>query len=454
MTLDEVIGQFREGKLSLDFAEVQFKPRNASKKPTYIGPGLAKQTPEGVIEVECSRPVASKEGETPRGTYAIRSGLAGTIYTDDEYYECEARDQEGGTWTAHRVLVPESDFWPLTPTTIVRPVHAIHRREPTTHANRYLRLELLKQSADDWGQLYGVIQQVAVPSQSLKFDLEVRPYRDSGIVLTATSEINFPASFEWRLIEALEFVLDLSLNVSILDQSDGTTRVVELRTPRVWASYATSYPPITPRTPGYGESVRQLVSRYLDYIFRYEYADERDSHPCSNFLFLIRESSGVSFDAWALGISVAAEGIAACVNYDIEPQSGDLAGAKCEIRKLLAEANYSKTTMDRIEGSLKEVGNPHPKDAMISLVAKNHAIESDVKAWSKLRSSSVHRPKLIDHSTTLSKVKERYERVLCVYRLIYGMIFDIIGYEGEYSNYAKPGFPIERFPFRDAAEPA
>lgn len=446
LTLDDEIQAFRDGKFQLEFEEVHFRPAAASTKPAYVGPGFAKQEFDGTIRVEC-RPtnLPSKEHFIGK-TFAIRRDPAGTIYTNEDVYEVYARDREGRVWTANCLLLPEDGFPPFMRQVVSCATRFLRHGKGTAPCAKNIRLEFFNENRDDWRWLYEGPQRISIKTLSSEFSLSVGPKGESSVIVEVNSNNIFPQTLEYRLTEALRFVLDLPLDVAILDRVAEATRDIEISQPRT--HFVQSYPKITFRLgTDYRQCFSQMLSGYLNYIYDHDYLNDTDWHPCSDFVSLARQSSGHSLESWALGVSVAAEGVASLLPQERKQMEEDLVTARTEILEFVRRSDYRASTKDRIGKLLSQMDNPRAKDAMFGLVNKGHVLKSDIDSWDSIRNRFVHLKGQDQARITSERAATTYKQILSVHRLISAMVFHLIGYKGRYTDYTELGFPNSMFPF-------
>src|SRR5271157_987073 len=113
-------------------------------------------------------------------------------------------------------------------------------------------------------------------------------------------------------------------------------------------------------------------------------------HPCSVHVAHARQASANSFDAWTVGVSVAAEGIARLLPFSGSPVQKAIKEIQQIVRRWLKKRKFDKSVQDRVNGCLGQLSQVRPIDRMMELVNTGYLDGDDVKAWNSLRNISVH----------------------------------------------------------------
>jgi hypothetical protein len=189
-----------------------------------------------------------------------------------------------------------------------------------------------------------------------------------------------------------------------------------------------------------------LLVRYLDYIS--SFPDAGLWHSCTNFLALARDGFGLSLDAWALGLCVAIEGTSGLIALRLPPElKSKNKDIRTTIQDFLAERDIDEAMRKRIQGLLGQLDNVRPRDRMESLVAGGHLLSEDILNWNKLRNNAVHTREVTAEDLGRERLQLHLDQVHSATRLLYTIIFHLIGYEGAYSNYVERNYPQQQYPF-------
>ncbi|MBD8650992.1 hypothetical protein IFT66_07860 [Rhizobium sp. CFBP 13726] len=152
--------------------------------------------------------------------------------------------------------------------------------------------------------------------------------------------------------------------------------------------------------------------------------------------------------AWAIGVSVAAEGIAKLLPPPPAQDNDDFLKLRTDILKFMEAGAYEKPLQRRIAGMMKGLDSVGPKGLMYALVPSGHALDEDVKAWSGLRNQAVHTSGGKAPAVSDNSFQQLIDAIHTVYRLLHMMTFSLIGYEGDFTDYGSRGFPTRSFPYK------
>jgi hypothetical protein len=253
----------------------------------------------------------------------------------------------------------------------------------------------------------------------------------------------FPDTFERRFVEALEFIHGASLTPTLIKNSSSEFHEIEVRNapPPVMRSHA--LPPIETRDVSLKPAVAMLLEKYLSVLLAGP--ESVTSHPCSSYLALAR-SNNRDISTWAIGVSVAAEGIAKLLPAPPIETNGDLQELRTDILKFMQAGSYDEALQSRIAGIMKGLDSPGPKGRMYALVAAGEVLAEDIRAWSGLRNKAVHTPGGNMPAVSDTSFQQLIDAIHTVYRLSHMMTFSLIGYQGDFTDYAMRGFPTRQFP--------
>lgn len=449
MTFDESIEAFRRGRFEIDLLRITLRQDGAAEPEDFTGPGTVRQGEDGRIELKCHASLPAD-----RDMFANMSRdmnrKSGEVFLDDDHFQCSAVDLWGEAWEGGRLLIHPSWSMPLNAGTIY--AHATHlRRAKDVRGGRpRLRLIFFKQEHKDWKALLGPQHSITLVNMPVSFTLQATADREDQVTVQIEAEQGLPQAFERRLVEALQFVLAQSLQVAISDQTNTSSRVLELRSAVARDWRANPYPPLATHTTQFSAGVVELLRLYLDFL--YAWPDEDMWHPCTAYLALVRNANAMSLDAWALTLGVAVEGMARLIDYD------PVANVEAHDRFRAAASTWMDTESIsdelrlRVLGMLSQLDHVRPSDLMKSLIPAGHALHDDIKAWTRLRNKAVHTRQVTRVDVLPDRLQQSIDEVHAVTRLLYAIVFHHIAYSGPYTDYAERGFPERQFPF--AVEPA
>lgn len=438
MQIESALAAFRKGELAMDAAQIELVQHAAQTPKSYSGPGYIKQLANGGLELKCFASLGPEEGLAS----FLEGPAPGEIYKDDHYYGCRITDHNGEIWESDPVLIEMSYSVPTKAAAIRAPLSRLIRRTGSRTSSWTLRLEFSDQRSGDWYALSGK-HQVDLKKQHLSIDLNVMD-EEGSIAIIAACASELPADFQTCLVQALTFVLgkDLSPATCEYKTPGGTTTWFNALKSR--KSSRPIFPPLDPRRGG---NVIRLFQHYLDHILGENLGDDTMWHPLSVYLSQARQVTGNSLDSWAVGLTVAVEGVAKRVPFTPAVSKTDFGALAADVAGFLEQQGYPGSTMKRVEGIISGMGSVSAKDRMYSLVNSGHVLESDIRAWSISRNSAVHTKSINLEDIVDAKMQEQMDLLLTVHRLMHSLVFYLIGYSGEFTNYAARHFPSASYPF-------
>ena len=441
MTVDETIKLFSDGSLKIDFPRIVFTRRGGASGEKLTGPGSLSQNRKGEIEIKAH--IAFSEPDT-MAALLNRSMVseAGALVPEDGYHDIEATDAVAAVWDCGRVIVNSSVSFPTSSGVFQAKPTVLRRKDCSGSSKRRLRLYFFDQETRDWKGLLGGQREMEI--DGLAFEMKVDEVRDRQILVEATSETDLPEAFDRRLIEAMQFVVGQSLHAAIVDEFASSARTLRLYATSSHIRRVPAFPPLEIHTSQYTDQHVELLRCYLTYLF--SLPDEGIWSPPSAFLSLLRRASEGSIDSWLIGICVAVEGLAGLIEYKPVAVTAELAKFQEHVAKWIKDEDISEGGAKRITGLVGQLGSVRPIDRMMSLVPSLLLYEDDIKTWSKARNSAVHTRKSSSADLKSEKLQARIDQLHVVYRLLYFIIFQVIGYDGKYTDYAKRHFPVRDYP--------
>lgn len=446
-----MLHSFLDDAVSLEFKRITFNSRNPGLRPSISGSGHAVRLADRSFEVSCNidRPLLSIS--TPK-TWTIRAPLAGTLFSDADYYDMQATDSDGNIWTSDRVIVPEADFLPADfPLGLLHNVKCragyLHlKNSACAHATR-LRIECVSESRDNWVHLLNREIEIRMKTGQ-RFHVAIGfGVRTDVIVIIVRSNESIPAAFECAICEALSFVFDESLDPRFVERIGDQSSDVILS--RYTVSDFDSEPILRfhPNCENYFSSVEQLLELYVSYINESEQLST-SFHPSSYLLRLLRHPAYTPIDAQIVTACVVAEAIVQMprLKAGVKASGDELIGAKQKVESFINGLKVNECAKERLLKSLQRVGEPGVKERFSALVETGLISKEDVSAWVKLRNKYIHLSLGVLSDET--NIIDNYRQLLCVRRLIRSMVLACIGYKGDFTDYASIGHPYASYPFK------
>jgi hypothetical protein len=437
MGLDELIATFRQLKLHIDCRDMVLVQEGSPATPIrYRGKGYIRQEDDDTLSFRLYATAIENVDAASDFTRTL-SARPGEIYAPTEYYTLTALDTDNATWTSKQLLVHgtwrfgEDDpimYGALTTLAIDKPTAS------TDHTLRpdYFEDAVLPTIIDD-AQFKAAGVDFSVHKGSGEFRVEAR----------ATEEL--PPNFATRIEESLRFLLARSVTHRVQVSTDRGRFQLELHVARPQSRKPTINPPLTRASPAYYTESWRLFELYLTYVIR------ETPHPYWNIvsyhLHNACEASANSVDAWAIGLSVAVEGICNLIPMElVEDKRRELDGLRKFINAQVEAHQDYKALLRRVEGMTQGLLTMRAIDKLRRLVDEGKVIPDYVTAWQALRNKQLHPlpPDLTDEANlNYQPVFDQINRV-CV--LLYHLVFYLIGYEGTYTDFGTWGWPLRTYP--------
>jgi hypothetical protein len=449
MSTSATIEAFRTGKLELDCKSMTLAQRKEGGR-RYIGPGYIRQSTEGELVFK----IYVTYRENAHHFDGLTSGIkrtAGILANEDELYELTAVGHEGTVWRGMRIW--PSFNWDTHNDSVIAagPLHSIMAELDRPADRSFLRLHffeeyeiptLLMSEVEERGSKYFVRERAEFEACGSKF--EVRKREGAGETLVeASSERAFPPFFGLRIQEAFQYLTAKPAFWGARIETQGGKLTVELISPRRRSSRTQMRPPIGRHSIEFLQQGWRLFAHYLAYVV--EKTEGTHWNPVAYHLYNAAEASANSVDAWAIGVSVAVEALSSLAQGPLSP-SGQLAEFQACLRQFVTEQTAFTELQERTLRLIDSMGHPRPQDALHALGRTGHIEKRYISAWTDLRNRQVH-PKLSDlkqpDPIDYEKLLQKIHRVQV---LLYQLTFHLIGYEGPFTDYGEPEWPIRLYP--------
>ena len=462
--IDKIVDAFRLGTFEIDCTSMALRQRKEGG-PRYEGPGYVRQVEGGALEFKLY--VEKKENaRLPAILERLTGGASGGLYSDGDLYDLTAISVDGTCWEAARIVEPRSNWNMQNDTGVLsgglQSIHAGPMLPPM--GSPFLRLHFFEEfelplnswSPDPDHPLQGLARDHA-QLQSCGATFEVRSRVGSGdTVVTVTAEAPFPAAFDLRIQEALQYVTGRSpIWRARVENSMGMT-VLELASPRPQAASTHFDPPISPASIDFHHHTWALFDRFLCYVVEKTDTTSGDRHwnSVAYHLYMARESTAASLDAWAVGVSVAVEALTSLTELAGETDREDSwAGFRRRVLEWLEkQTDIAEGTKKRAQGLIGGSANKGAKQVLRELAENDRIDRRYVAAWDKLRNGRVH-PNLVDlRLPGAGDYRELYKRLQQVGVLLHQLTFHLIGYEGPFTDYGGDAHGSRRYPLMESEE--
>ncbi|HEY6159497.1 MAG TPA: hypothetical protein VIV88_18780 [Gemmatimonadales bacterium] len=416
--------------------------------PSFRGPGSIRQNSKGMITFELYDPTREPDFGRQPGT-----GAPGDLVPEGHYYKLSAVDLEERHWTAERIL-PHHGGRIGVPGVVCSGVIREIQCPEAGKADHWLRLFIpgsfdipanyITKQTRTRSALAGVPQEEEIGHSTVidtwKLDLQglhvIVEVSEKGLLVTTWSDSELSAGLDSRLEETLWFVLAHPCRWLFKMESrggHGTTAIrshtstdfkSRLRPPVDWA-----YIPV--------ECVTILFQQYLAYLQVYK---EPRFHPTSVNVLQVLRGSAQSIEAEALALGVAIESL---LNRDYADCGQPLPQDRAQVDRLESLINQSTLSYqikNRALGAVSRLKSTSAGTCLRQMLGHTEHVTTElIAAWSKIRNATAHG----------EDISEPFEEIvsLCnkAYVLFNVLIFNRIGFVGEYKNRALPKWPEVKF---------
>lgn len=151
-------------------------------------------------------------------------------------------------------------------------------------------------------------------------------------------------------------------------------------------------------------------------------------------------------DAWAIGLSVAVEGLANLLPFERETTESDrLIDLQKYISNQVSTSADFLEFSDRVTGIMSGLTTIRAVDRMISIAKHGHADLQHINAWKKLRNRGVHPSTAGRDDTSSRDFQKLIDQLHSVNVLLSHLLFHLIDYRGLYTDYSTKGFPLKGY---------
>lgn len=461
LNLEKVTEALRLGTWSIDCPEMKLGRPNTPRPSEYEGCGYLKQAAGGNITY--------KLYPTPKPGFALHSMVpdivAGRILGDDSFHQLDAVDMEGNVWHAEQTMPsPHTSFVGGNQFRYVTgDAYQLLTTCPQMHSVSSLKMMFFTEERVPGNATTEVTTKFSDGNWTRSSSLDTAVFStDSGafsifnrpgtLVVKVVSPEKFPAHFETRIVEALSFVLAKRLSWNVLEFVEDGVETVRLRG-RHGGIGSKLQPPIATGTIDMsGGGVWQLFDKYLTMVCAHT---SPSLHPCSRHVFAVLEASAGTINARALALGVAVEGIA----KDLFPNAAALPPTlKPSTDRLLTyfrdwpefdDEVTKQALLVRVEGMLGNISDVNAKSRLHALAKQGAVSERHIKLWSKLRNTTAHGVTQEMDDLAIQKFLDLCDGTTV---LMYHLIFQKVGYKGNYVDYSVHGYPRKYYRGRPPTE--
>ena len=445
--IDKTIDAFRLGTFEIDCTSMVLRQRKEGGR-WYEGQGYVRQVEGGALEFKLY--VEKMEiARLPADLERLTGGASGEPFSDEDLYDLTITAVDGTRWEAARLVEPSSNWNMQEDAGVLNGCLHLIAAGPMLPpmARPFLRLhffEEYKLPLNSWSpdpdHLFQALARDHAQLQTCGATFEVRSRVGSGdTVVTVTAEVPFPPAFDLRIQETLQYVTGRSpIWRACVKNCKGMT-LLELASPRPQAARTQFDPPISPASIDFHHHTWTLFDRFLSYVVEKTDTTSGDQHwnSVAYHLYMARESTAASVDAWAVGVSVAVEALTSLVELPGNPEGDDSwAGFRRRVLEwVTGQTDFSEEIKKRAQGLIGGSADKGAKQILRELAEKGRVDRRCVAAWDKLRNGRVH-PNLVDlRLPDAADYRELYKRLQQVGVLLHQLTFHLIGYEGPFTDY-------------------
>ncbi|MBW0450521.1 hypothetical protein EN871_20295 [bacterium M00.F.Ca.ET.228.01.1.1] len=452
MNIDEMIEDFRLGKLELDCKRIVLT-QNKEGGERYVGKGYIKQDTDGVVVYKLY--VNEHQNTTPHSQLSNYFSHLGKIHPDETFFNLEAEAKDGTTlrasgffpnvsWDGH---TSEPEFVRGT----LQALTAQHRSPQKDYVVELHFFEEYEVPLHKWSTVDGtdgkhhVVDTAEFEACNSRFEVKVRDGSGRSVV-QASSEQSFPQNFHWRIQEALQFITGRTANHRALVMCEPGLQALELISPTKVSSRPHFCPPIKHVSLEYRNHGWELFSAFLAYVVAS--SPVTLWNPLAYHLYNAREASANSIDSWAMGVSVALEAISSLVVLPDDPEKkAKIEQAVNLVKEYISNESGLVDFRDRLNGLVGMLTHPPgPRDKLKWLAAEGKVEKSYIKQWTDLRNTHVH-PKIADlQKPDAASIQTQLDRIHSVQVLLCQVTYHLIGFSGPFTDWAEKQYPDKQFP--------
>lgn len=437
------------GKFSLECTGMFLRQDREDDPKIYSGSGLIFQDNDCNLTFKL---LSDKVRDTIRDTKDIidqfNESLSGRIIPPERYYTLEAYDVYGRVWRASKILPSQTQGVGVVVSGKVYEI--VCKSKPAIpYEGYFVRLRYPGRQHFPCNITTETCVKVGNKKVNECFSwnrarittsiAEFEFYNDGDYFVAEAYSNNsvLPPQLEQRITDALEFVFGKPLRSIVSEVGIGDQLELTIRNRISRGSRGLSHPPLFHVHSYNNESYWHLFDLYLQHICK-ETDDRR--HPLSRFVHSVIVSSESSIEARALTVGVAAEGILKAEYAGYGSPDETFISELEFLRELVEKQQFKSNLGKRIEGVLGNMASPSAEDRMKALIREGIIAEYHRAAWKRIRHSAAHADYLDPES--LQKYLTLYYRVLTMIHLL---VFEAIGYEGQYTDYGDVGWPVREY---------
>lgn len=436
-----------QGKFELDCPLIELIPVVSSdEKPTLSGSGFISINENGQFELKVYFPHAFAIDEV----FEKLNWEAGKVIKDEFYYNLIAHDISGNVWHAER-FIPDKKSGPNGSMIIGKVPELYHKRETTIGSKNHLQLFFNEPINVPLNTIVKEVETVGAKTRKLKTSISLARFDSFGIdfeielkenytVLSAESdEVELTDLIINRIFDAFCFVVAYSdpWSSMIIKRNDIIEYKIRAITNKKIKSRIQS--PISfQRIQNNNNSVWMLFDKYLAYTAA---NDVDHNHSISILFYSIMESGKAALDVEALTLSVSIESLLGGELKSLYTLNQRQKNNIKIVSNIISEAEELDSDFkQRMAGLLSSMNSARAKDILFVLRDRG-LIDGDlISTYGKLRNKTAH-----GAPSSGADIQNFFNQTSAVLVLFYQLVFLVIEYEGEYTDYGSYQYPTKQF---------
>jgi hypothetical protein len=436
-----------ERQLILDCPKILLKPSAPeSGKKELIGAGTISIEEPGEFQLK----VFFEQSFTLDETFERLNWQAGKVIEEEHYYDLVAHDISGNTWRAERLL-PHRSSGPYGSMITA----SFHELEHSLVGRPIVKGALVDFYFDEIIKvpLNTVVREeklVNDKTRSLSSGLKLARFSSFGVsfeVDNSSGKTVFRAASEDpeisneqinRMFESFCFALAYTKSWSALVVSRADSKVSRLRAVSPEPVKTRVSPPLHISHVPISQMAWPLFDKYFSYVCQDLSAAY---HRLSVLSRTVIESGKASLDVQALTLSVSIETLLMDEMKGLYEVSESLVrNIGCASQVITESGALDASFRKRLLGALGAMKHPRAKDVLATLQQRGLIDGELIKTYGKLRNKMAHGT--YDPDVDIQNFFNQTSTVLV---LFYQLVFLLIGYVGNYTDYGEYGYPTKKF---------
>ena len=439
--------EFLQGTFELNCPLIEINPYTSDTKKTSLkGSGVITMNENGHFDLKVFIPEVLPITEV----FEKQKWKAGEIIGDEYFYNVIAHDIKGGIWSAER-FIPDKNSC-TKGSMVIGKLPELHCTQKTDIAKKKHLFQMFFNESIKIPMNTAVTTEVKIDDsiRNTKTSISLARFLVNGIqieidkqdnctILTAASEeVELSDVIISRVFESFCFVTAYSRSWSMLSIRRNGEYITKVRAIADSNIKTRTQPPIAFQDVVPSHSVWLLFDTYFKYI---SLNAEHPQHPLSVLLRSVLESGKASLDVEALTLSVSIESL---LNENLMSQyivtkelENNLKNAKALIK---SSAGLDAEFKNRMYGMIGSMKKARAKDVLF-ILRDNGCLDKElIDTYGNLRNKSTH-----GNQTSGADIQNYFNQTSAVLVLFYQLIFLVIGYIGEYTDYGTYNYPTNKF---------